>query len=162
MDNRAFFWFRATSVISENCDYLGKIRKQSWATLEMRELQISRIFQSNLFCSPTFKVIDRKIIQRCCQDPQNKQSRAKKKKKIIKNSKVSYQQNPAAALPLAWGEVTQMLSAVWDSNAVWGAFVRFSHLVLGHWNRPRWLFHLQVGKRTEIPYRARRKPLTFR
>lgn len=162
MDNRAFFWFRATSVISENCDYLGKIRKQSWATLEMRELQISQIFQSNLFCSPTFKVRDRKIIQRCCQDPQNKQSRAKKKKDNKKFRGVLPTDPPAAALPLAWGEVTQMLSAVWDSNTVWGAFIRFSHLFLGHWNRPRWLFHLQVGKRTEIPYRVHRKPLTFR
>lgn len=77
MDNRAFFWFRATSVIGANCDYLGKIRKQSWAALEMWESQISQIFQSSLFCSPTFKVTDCKIIKRCCQDPQNKQSRAK-------------------------------------------------------------------------------------
>lgn len=81
MDNGAFSGVRATSVISENCDYSGKIRKQRWATLEMWELQISQIFQSTLFCSSTFKVADRKIIKCCCQDLQKKQSRAKKKPK---------------------------------------------------------------------------------
>lgn len=81
MDNGAFFGVRATSVISENCDYLGKIGEQRWATVEMWELQISQILQSILFCSLTFKVADRKIIKCCCQDLQSKLSRAKKIKK---------------------------------------------------------------------------------
>lgn len=130
MDNEAFFWFRATSVIGENCSSLGKIRKQSWATPEMWVLQIFQIFQSNLFCGPTFKVIDHAIIKRCCQDPQNKQSRGEKKIRI-KNSEVSYQQSPTSSSSLGWGDVTQMLSPVGDGDAARCTYLRLSHLIYG-------------------------------